>query len=44
MSSKFLWSGLSLVTVSGVLGWGDKFVLVGAILMVIGAVLLWQGK
>jgi hypothetical protein len=44
MSTKLLWSGLTLVTVSGMLGWGSTFVLVGGIVMVIGCVLLWLDK
>ena len=44
MGIKLLWSGLTFVTVSGVLNWGHEFVLVGAIIMVIGAVLMWLDK
>ncbi len=44
MGTKLTWTGLTFVTVSGVLNWGHEFVLVGAIIMVIGCVLIWLDK
>lgn len=44
MSIKLLWTGLSLVIVSEILGWGHPFTITGAIVLVIGCVLLWLKK
>lgn len=44
MGSKLLWTGLTLVMVTGILDWGKEFVLVGAVIMVIGCVLMWLDK
>ena len=50
MSSKLLWTGLTLYLAVPVflkvlgLGGGDIFQVVGAVIMVIGMILLWMDK
>ncbi len=44
MGTKLAWTGLTFVTVAGTLNWGNGFVVAGAILMVVGCVLLWLDK
>ena len=44
MSIKLCWSGLTLILVSSLLGLSQPFAVAGAIILVIGVVLLWLDK
>lgn len=44
MSTRFLWTGLTLVIVGGTFNWANGFAVAGAIIMAIGTVLMWLGK
>lgn len=44
MGTKLAWTGLALVTVSGILNWSSGLVLAGAIILVIGVVAIWLDK
>ncbi len=44
MGVKLNWTGLALVVVSEVFGFGHPFTIAGAILLVVGVVLMWLDK
>jgi len=44
MSTKFLWTGLTFLIVSGTLDWSKGFILAGVIIMIFGVVLMWLDK
>jgi hypothetical protein len=44
MGIKLAWTGLAFTVVSGVLNWGNGFLVAGAIILVIGVVLMWLDK
>ena len=44
MGIKLSWTGLALVIVSEILGFGNSFQIAGAIVLLIGVVLMWLDK
>lgn len=44
MSKKLLWTGLTLMSVTSAMSWSSGFVLAGAVIMVVGAVMMWMNK
>jgi membrane-bound ClpP family serine protease len=44
MGSNLAWTGLALMLVSPVLSLNNAFVIAGAIILVIGVVIMWLGR
>jgi NADH:ubiquinone oxidoreductase subunit 6 (subunit J) len=44
MGTKLAWSGLTILLVSPVFGLGKIFAIVGAVVLIVGVVLMWLDK